>query len=152
MYLVLLCMFCVNIAAFSKPFSCNLQWSQFLRLESLSDWLTVWYPDCPTDPSTDWLAYWPFRLTDHDWMTDWLFCWQMGRPVWLFYRLRLELIGSLNGGQEGCVCIEWSRSQLTIQDHCIQETGTIDTPSFKWPQIINTNLDRPKKNALQDVK
>ena len=126
--------------------------SYFLMLESLSDWLTVWYPDCPTDPLADWLAYWPFWPTDLDWMTDWLLRWQMGLCVTLLQTHRLQLIGSLNGGQEGCVCIEWSRSQLTIQDHCLHETGTIDTPSFKWPQIINPNLDRPKKNALQDVK
>ena len=114
-------------------------------LESLSDWLTVWYPDCPTDPLADGLAYWPFWPTDLDWMTDWLLRWQMGLCVTLLQTHRLQLIGSLNGGQEGCVCIEWSRSQLTIQDHCLHETGTIDTPSFKWPQIVNPNLDRPKE-------
>ena len=136
----------------NPPEKKNLQLSHFLILESLSKWLTVRYPDCPTDPSTDLLAYWPFWPTDLDWMTDWLLHWQMGLCVTLLQTHRLQLIRSLNGRQEGCVCIEWSRSQLTIQDHCLHETGTIDTPSFKWPQIINPNLDRPKKNALQDVK
>ena len=121
-------------------------------VESLSNaGITEWLTDC----LVSWLSNWPINWltgllafpTDWSWLNDWLVVLLTDEKtcVTLLKTHRLQLIGSLNGGQEGCVCIEWSRSQLTIQDHCLHETGTIDTPSFKWPQIVNPNLDRPKK-------
>lgn len=97
-----------------------------------------------TDCLVSWLYNWPIN-----WLTGllaFLTHWP-GMNGWLVVILtdgktcvrRFQLIGSLNGRQKGCVCIEWFRSGLTIQ-----ETGTIDAPSLRWSHIINPDLDCPK--------
>ena len=152
-------MFCINIVALSNSFNCNLAKCLCVfeeitppekksSVESLSNaQITEQLTDC----LVSWLSHWPINwltgllafLTHWPRMNDWLVVMLTDgkTSVTLLQTRRLQLMGSLKGRQEWCVYIEWSRSRLTIQDHRLQETGTIDTPSFKWPQIINPDLD-----------
>ena len=118
-------------------------------VESLFKKWNHWANDLVSLPShwpINWLTGFLAFLTHWSRMNDWLAVMLTDgkTSVTLLQTHRLQLMESLKGRQEGCVCIEWSRSRLTIQYHWLQETGTIDTPSFKWPQIRNTDLDHPR--------